>query len=62
MGTQLYEHGVAHERGFESQNLANGALVERVHRSYLSAGAEILETNTFGANRLKLAPYGWATA
>jgi methionine synthase I (cobalamin-dependent)/5,10-methylenetetrahydrofolate reductase len=58
MGTQLYAHGVAYERGFESQNLANTALVERVHRAYLSAGAEILETNTFGANRLKLAPYG----
>ncbi len=60
MGTQLYAHGVAFERGFESQNLVDGALVERIHRAYLSAGAEILETNTFGANRFKMSSFGLA--
>ncbi|MDB5074411.1 MAG: 5-methyltetrahydrofolate S-homocysteine methyltransferase [Chloroflexi bacterium] len=60
MGTQLYAHGVAYEQGFEHQNLAQPALVERIHRAYLAAGAEVIETNTFGANALKLAQHGLA--
>jgi methionine synthase I (cobalamin-dependent)/5,10-methylenetetrahydrofolate reductase len=60
MGTQLYAQGVAFEQCFEYQNLAQPALVERIHRAYLAAGAEVLETNTFGANALKLAQHGLA--
>jgi methionine synthase I (cobalamin-dependent)/5,10-methylenetetrahydrofolate reductase len=60
MGTQLYASGVAYEQGFEHQNLVQPALVERIHRAYLAAGANVLETNTFGANALKLAHYGLA--
>ena len=58
MGAQLYAHGVAFEQCFDHQNLLQPALVERIHRDYLAAGAQVLETNTFGANAHKLAHFG----
>jgi homocysteine S-methyltransferase len=58
MGTRLYELGVFLNRCFDELNVSNGALVESVHRSYVNAGADVIETNTFGANRLKLDRHG----
>lgn len=60
MGTMLYARGVPEDECFEAVNLSDPALVTGIHRAYLDAGAELLETNTFGANRLKLAAYGLA--
>ncbi|MFQ5927546.1 MAG: bifunctional homocysteine S-methyltransferase/methylenetetrahydrofolate reductase [Terriglobia bacterium] len=59
MGSQLYEL-VGSTRCFEELNLLQPELVLRVHLNYIEAGARIIETNTFGANRLKLAPHGLA--
>src|SRR5262245_52330001 len=58
MGTRLYELGVFLNRCFDELNVSNPSLVESVHRSYVSAGADVIETNTFGANRLKLDRHG----
>src|SRR5688572_27004413 len=58
MGTQLYARGVPYERCFDELNLTDPSLVQRIHREYIRAGAELIETNTYGANRFKLAPYG----
>src|SRR5262245_30757196 len=58
MGTRLYELGVFLNRCFDELNLSNAGLVETVHRSYVAAGADVIETNTFGANRLKLDKHG----
>jgi homocysteine S-methyltransferase len=61
LGTLLYERGVSYERGFDELNVTQPALVERLHREYLAAGAELIESNTFGANRLRLALHGLET-
>jgi homocysteine S-methyltransferase len=58
MGTLLYAKGVFLNRCFESLNLTDPSLVEAVHGEYLRAGADIIETNTFGANRIKLRAFG----
>jgi len=58
MGTMLYAKGVFVNRSFDALNLAEPELVAGVHREYVRAGADVLETNTFGANRLKLAVFG----
>jgi homocysteine S-methyltransferase len=58
MGTRLYDLGVFLNRCFDELNVSNAALVEAVHRSYVAAGADVIETNTFGANRLKLDRHG----
>ena len=58
IGTLLYARGVPYDRGFDELNATRPALVESVHREYLAAGAEVIETNTFGANRLRLAQQG----
>jgi homocysteine S-methyltransferase len=58
MGTQLYARGIPYERCFDELNLSDPALVQSIHRDYIRAGAELIETNTFGANRFKLAHYG----
>ena len=58
MGTMIYESGVFVNRCFDELNLSNPKLIVDIHRRYLKAGAEILETNTFGANRLKLEKFG----
>jgi methionine synthase / methylenetetrahydrofolate reductase(NADPH) len=60
MGTMLYQHGVFVNRCFDELNLTDPALVQKVHSGYVAAGADFIETNTFGANRLKLAKYGLA--
>ncbi len=58
MGTRLYELGVFLNKCFDELNVSNAALVEGVHRSYVAAGADVIETNTFGANRPKLDRHG----
>ena len=60
MGTMLYSRGVFINRCFDELNLAQPDLVRQIHREYVKAGAEILETNTFGANRARLAAFGIA--
>src|SRR5437867_12676845 len=59
-GTLLYAHGVAFEQCFDALNLEQPALVQELHDEYLRAGAQAIETNTFGANRFKLDEHGLA--
>lgn len=54
MGTQLYERGIHLGRCFDALNLEEPDLVRQVHRDYREAGAQVLQTNTFGANAFKL--------
>jgi len=58
MGTVLYARGVFINRCYEELNLSDPNLILSVHEEYLQAGAEILETNTFGANRFRLTRHG----
>jgi methionine synthase / methylenetetrahydrofolate reductase(NADPH) len=58
MGTMLYARGVFINQCYDELNIRSPALVRGVHDEYVQAGAEVLETNSFGANRAKLAQYG----
>ncbi len=58
MGTMLYARGVPLDACFDVLNVNNPTLVQSLHADYLSAGADLIETNTFGANRFKLAVHG----
>jgi homocysteine S-methyltransferase len=58
MGTALYARGVLNNRCYDELNLSDPNLILSVHDEYLQAGAEILETNTFGANRFRLMRHG----
>src|SRR5580704_10999389 len=60
MGTVLYSRGVFINRCYDELNLSEPAMILGVHEEYLQAGAEILETNTFGANRFRLTRHGLA--
>ena len=60
MGSVLYDRGVFVNQAFEALNLTRPALVVEVHRAYVEAGADVIETNTFGANRMKLSGFGLA--
>jgi methionine synthase I (cobalamin-dependent)/5,10-methylenetetrahydrofolate reductase len=60
MGTMLYAKGVFINRSFDALNLGQADLVCEVHREYVRAGADVVETNTFGANAVKLAVFGLA--
>ncbi len=60
MGTMLYSKGVFVNRCFDALNLSQPDLVAEVHQAYIRAGADVLETNTFGANRIKLGTFGHA--
>jgi methionine synthase I (cobalamin-dependent)/5,10-methylenetetrahydrofolate reductase len=60
MGTMLYAKGVFINKSFDALNLTQPDLVVEVHQEYVRAGADIVETNTFGANRIKLASFGLA--
>src|SRR5579883_3561501 len=59
MGTTLYARGVFINRCFDELNLSQPDLVRSVHEDYLQAGAELIETNTFGANPFRLLRYGF---
>jgi homocysteine S-methyltransferase len=58
MGTQLYERGVLFNINYEELVVSRPELVQRIHEDYVRAGAQVLETNTFGANRVRLARFG----
>jgi homocysteine S-methyltransferase len=58
MGTLLISRGILINRCFDELNLSNPALILSVHEEYLQAGAEVVETNTFGANRFRLTRHG----
>jgi methionine synthase I (cobalamin-dependent)/5,10-methylenetetrahydrofolate reductase len=58
MGTMLYTRGVSPDACFDALNLNHPKLVQAIHAEYVAAGADCIETNTFGANRFKLAAHG----
>ena len=58
MGTMLHSHSIPFDRCFDELNLTNPTAVADVHRAYIDAGAHLILTNTFGANRYKLARHG----
>src|SRR5258705_13803324 len=58
MGTMLYAKGIFINRCFDELNLSMPALIKEIHQAYVKAGAEILETNTFGANSFRLGTHG----
>jgi homocysteine S-methyltransferase len=60
MGTMLYAKGIFLNRSFDELNLTQPDLVAEVHQAYIRAGADVVETNTFGANRVKLGAFGLA--
>jgi homocysteine S-methyltransferase len=60
MGTVLYSRGIIINRCYDELNLSDPAMILSIHEEYLQAGAEILETNTFGANRFRLERHGLA--
>ena len=57
-GTVLHGRGIPIDQSFDAVNLTNPALVADIHRGYIDAGSDVIETNTFGANQFKLAEHG----
>ena len=57
LGTLLHSKGVPIDQAFDDINLSNPSMVADIHRDYIDAGADIIETNTFGANRFKLSDF-----
>ncbi len=58
MGTMLHKRGIGFDVCFDELNLVNPAVVGDIHRAYIEAGANIIQTNTFGGNRYKLEQHG----
>src|SRR6266566_4526095 len=58
MGTMLYDKGIFINRCYDELNLSSPDIIRQIHLDYVKAGAEILETNTFGGNRMRLAAFG----
>jgi len=58
MGTMLHAHGIGFDKCFDELNLTNPSAVAEIHRAYIEAGAQLILTNTFGANRFKLSKHG----
>lgn len=59
MGTEIYQRGVYINQCFESLNLTRPELISSIHEDYVEAGADVIETNTYSANRFKLAKHGY---
>src|SRR5438552_17556492 len=60
MGTLLYAKGVFINKCYDELNLTQPDLIRGIHQEYLNAGAEVIETNTFGGNSFRLARHGLA--
>ncbi|MGH3318655.1 MAG: bifunctional homocysteine S-methyltransferase/methylenetetrahydrofolate reductase [Streptosporangiaceae bacterium] len=60
MGTMLHAAGNSLDRALPELNISDPALVSTIHESYISAGVDVIQTNTFGASRLRLAAHGYA--
>ena len=60
MGTELFRRGITSDQCLDVLNLGLPDIVQQIHRDYISAGAELIETNTFGANRFRLETHGLA--
>ncbi len=60
MGTSLFDSGVFINRCFDELNIIDPKMVKAVHKGFVEAGAMVIETNTFGANRYKLSSFGLA--
>lgn len=60
MGTELFVRGARPDQCLDELNLSSPDLIHQVHREYIAAGADLIETNTFGANRFRLAAFGLA--
>ena len=60
IGTLLYARGAFINRCFDELNLSSADLVRQIHQDYVKAGADVIETNTFGANRARLSGFGLA--
>ena len=60
MGTLLFSRGIPQRAALDELVLSRPELIGAIHREYLAAGADLIETATFGANRVRLAPYGLA--
>ena len=58
MGSLLYERGVFVTQNFEQLNVTRPDIVKKIHCDYVAAGAQVIETNTFGGNRFRLERYG----
>ena len=58
IGSLLYQRGVFLNRSFDETNISNPSLVLAIHRDYLIAGADVIQTNTYGANRVRLELHG----
>ncbi|MCD4789046.1 MAG: bifunctional homocysteine S-methyltransferase/methylenetetrahydrofolate reductase, partial [Bacteroidales bacterium] len=58
IGTELYNKGIFINSCYDELNLTRPQLIKEIHQSYVEAGADVIETNTFGANRLKLQKHG----
>jgi methionine synthase I (cobalamin-dependent) len=60
LGTMISERGIGRETNYERLNLTNPEFIQDLHSAYLAAGSQFIETNTFGANRTKLALFNFA--
>lgn len=58
-GTELYKRGIYINKCYEELNLSNPSLVQQIHTDYVNSGADVIETNTFGANFFKLQKHGF---
>jgi len=58
MGTMIYNHGIPLAQSFDELNLTHPGLIQNIHRAYVAAGAQAVETNSFTANRYRLARFG----